>query len=740
MKLHLPKLLFVAVVAAASHFNTTNAAEVTNLGSGKYDVGTGTSGELKTFTNTKVGEAGIVVGKDMQVGAFDSNGNLITNFSTYKLDPQKVTNSLEIKKTKKILWSSEAITGDLTIESNGKVAVGGQIDEATYAGIHADNVVVKDSGQLYATRALFSSLTVQDSANVQLHGGFTSGNGYLGVNAWTGTGMGGTPKMVQITKALTIHGGNLSIGTTQASQSQYILGLGADNSILGTTTTSITQTNGSMSVYGNTIAQAGLSITQSGGSMIFRDKLALNGSGTSTITQETSGDLLIGRLSGESSNTVNISQTGSGSITLAYGANFDSNGTVNVSQSSTGNIYLGGGHTVDIGNDYSEEGYATKYNKTFNGFSTNNATFNLTQTGVGTIHVKDTFAVNNITQNQKGSLTVYAGKTLTANTVNAGVITSDKGSVQLNGNVTLTDGTLKTDGSTVTNTGTLTANTVNVNTGSLKMDDNGSLSAGSINANNGNVSINTNVSLSNGAISIDGDTVTNTGNLSAGQIVVNGGTFINEGNINYTVPSAQLALGSDEDNALLLLSGTTDTSDVVVKGGDFVNIGNVGNVVVEKDGTLTMKDLSSASSIVMDGGRINVTGESTVGSLTLNGENNVINFDFSNGETAPSIVQNSGEALDLSSTTIMVTVSTEMLENLAGQDFELFGGNVENITNATFVFTDGDDDTTNDKTADVVLGSTSGSIKVEIQAVPEPTTATLSLLALVGLAARRRRK
>ena len=440
--------------------------------------------------------------------------------------------------------------------------------------------------------------------------------------------------------------------------------------------TMIQSGDSTIGVYGYSIAQAGLTIVQAEGEMTFRDYLRIKGSGTNTIWQ---------------------------------GYEYDSEGNLQVVTNPTKTA--------------TGEPVASKI--TFGNLG--KGTFELNQANEGTLQIDNVETGSTFTINQSGTGSIVLGSGFDNATV---TVSKSTGTLEFNSNVKL--GSLTKDGGTikVAENSTLTADSLNWNLEEKQTKDTGS-----------DIEISGGVSLSNGELKTDGSTVTNTGMLSAGQIVVNGGTFINEGNINYTAPSALLALGSDEDNALLLLSGTTDASDVVVKGGDFVNIGNVGNVLVEEGGTLTMENQSSAGSIVMDGGRINVTGESSVGSLTLNGENNVINFDFSNGETAPSIVLNSGEALDLSATTIMVTVSTEMLENLAGQDFELFGGYVENITNATIIFTDGDDDTTNDKAADVTHGSTSGSIIVtNTHVVPEPTTATLSLLALVGLAARRRRK
>ena len=117
----------------------------------------------------------------------------------------------------------------------------------------------------------------------------------------------------------------------------------------------------------------------------------------------------------------------------------------------------------------------------------------------------------------------------------------------------------------------------------------------------------------------------------------------------------------------------------------------------------------------------------------------MLNFDFTQTET-PAMVELSSDLTLSGDTTIMVTVSSEMLENLDNQEFLFFSGNVSNLTQANIIFTDNDDET-QDKVVSVTSGSTSGSIKVDSTvSIPEPTTATLSLLALVGLAMRRRRK
>ena len=243
------------------------------------------------------------------------------------------------------------------------------------------------------------------------------------------------------------------------------------------------------------------------------------------------------------------------------------------------------------------------------------------------------------------------------------------------------------------------------------------------------------VKLSDGSLSSEGDTVTNTGTLKAGHIVVNNGVFVNRGVID--------ALEKPQDAASIMLadSGVDETDSLITisKGGELVNEGSiVKDVQVKAGGTLTMVSGSEAANVTVDSGTINVTGSTQIGSLTLNGKS-VLNFDFTQTET-PAMVELSSDLTLSGDTTIMVTVSSEMLENLDNQEFLFFSDNVSNLTQANIIFTDNDGET-QDKVASVTLGSTSGSIKVDSTvSIPEPTTATLSLLALAGLAMRRRRK
>ena len=86
---------------------------------------------------------------------------------------------------------------------------------------------------------------------------------------------------------------------------------------------------------------------------------------------------------------------------------------------------------------------------------------------------------------------------------------------------------------------------------------------------------------------------------------------------------------------------------------------------------------------------------------------------------------------------IVISLSEEDFAALDGKEFEIFSvteGEVD-LSNVNFTFTDGEEYKSG------TISATGGSISVtNSHAIPEPTTATLSLLALAALAARRRRK
>lgn len=186
----------------------------------------------------------------------------------------------------------------------------------------------------------------------------------------------------------------------------------------------------------------------------------------------------------------------------------------------------------------------------------------------------------------------------------------------------------------------------------------------------------------------------------------------------------------------------------VVTGGSVEMNGNVSlsdgsistadkNVTIA--GTLAADNITvdngSTQNITMESGTIYVTGQGVqTGSLTLNGGT----INFADGVT---VALDENQTYDLSGAEIVVMVDD--VNNIEGSTVTLFSGNgagtVTGLESATFKFQDAN------APENVVTGTItdlgSGSIKVDATvSVPEPSTATLSLLALAGLCARRRRR
>lgn len=309
MKLHLSKTLLTAVLSVLiCPFVYADDIDV-GQGNGSYKV-----------------ESDMEVNTGDRVGTFDGDGKLITSFNN------RPTNNLVLKKG--IGYKN------LTINGSGQVAVGGQND-SDYMGLKAKNVTVNGDGSvtnLIATKTFIEKLEIQ-KGSVELHGGWTSGNSYLGAhNILVITE---ASKMAQITSELVLYAGSkLTMGTTGAtlSDSHFMNGFGLDG-VAGKSAT-ITQYGGTMTVYGYSIARQGLQINQSGdgSSMTFRDKLYISGNGTNKITQNDKASLVIGNLASDSTkNKIDITQNGSGSIEIQE----TTSGSYTITQNGTGDIILG---------------------------------------------------------------------------------------------------------------------------------------------------------------------------------------------------------------------------------------------------------------------------------------------------------------------------------------------------------------------------------------------------------------
>ena len=137
---------------------------------------------------------------------------------------------------------------------------------------------------------------------------------------------------------------------------------------------------------------------------------------------------------------------------------------------------------------------------------------------------------------------------------------------------------------------------------------------------------------------------------------------------------AIVALASEEDAGLAVLGASAGFTITVGPNGTFENSGKAYCDILVDGGTLTLGAGSENYEIMMNSGTIDVQGDITSGSLTLNGGT----INFADGAT---VTLADDATLNISEdTTIMVTVTPEMLENLEGMEFELFAGNQMELT------------------------------------------------------------
>lgn len=414
MKLHLPKLLRVAVIAAAAGISTGYAATLTSndVQYPKDDQSTsdkkeGASylvvGQYGSFVNSTDKWSGdLVVGQYVNddgeqvrgdadyVGIFDSNWNFVP---------------VATKITKDFI-----VDGDVTINGSSRILLGGKPSSSTYTGLTAKNVTLNGNGSTVNLESMrFSAETlVLNNARAYLHMGQRPGNGYFNAGV----------KQAVIKNGITVNGSGsyLLIGSQGGASTNYD---SATNKItyhyvtsLGTSSNALTLTQnaGSVELNGDIAAKSGLQINQTGGKMTLRDYLSFVGGDLSTITQDgqngATPTMSIGRLGTEQNNSltethVKIHQKGSGTINLVYGSEFGKKGTIHLVQDGTGNIVLGNG------------GAASSYHSFLTGFACKNSSYQIEQNS-GKITLKPSAVVKVDSASISGEVIVEAGATLGA--------------------------------------------------------------------------------------------------------------------------------------------------------------------------------------------------------------------------------------------------------------------------------------------------------------------------------------
>lgn len=507
MKLHLPKLLYTALMSVFVLPVTANQT-MTNIAPAGADYMLLEIGGGDQYNHPKdnvVQHTGdLTLESGDKLGHFDSSGNLIKydngDGCTVIQVTQKYNNST-VNTYNEYQGNNEFsnmvnITGTLTLNGTAQVSIGGQykVQRRTdtvdadgnlvktgtvssyldhYSALYADTVIVNGTGtgtHLQATAAVIKNLEV-NSGNVSFHQDQYNGNGSFSALSTDYTSF----KAVRIEDSLTLSGtANVTMGRTHSKHNNTTTSHIVN--VFGSTKNAITitQEGGTFQAIGYSYAMSGMNITQSGGSMTFRDYLQFSGTKTNVIEQSGNASLTIGQLKGSMGSTFDISQSGSGSITLCYGTSLGSkNSVVNISQSGSGTITLGGGNKQHT---YSGvKNYPTSY-------ATNGTTYNISLTGSGTLHL---YSRDNITP------------AITASNVEIG---SDSSLVLDTGTKITTTELTVSSGATIDNNGLITVGTGTGGStaGALYVTTGGTLSA---------VLDGTNAILNVGAIA-DSDTIT----------------------------------------------------------------------------------------------------------------------------------------------------------------------------------------------------------------------------------------
>ena len=447
------------------------------------------------------------------------------------------------------------VHGNVTVQGNGKVVLGGKFNDSRYLGIEATGITV-NGGSLTATKITADDLVVT---------GGTVSTGTIGCNQ--GSVFYGGYKYSYIQNSLTISGGSLSFGYV-GDDIEGIDSYRGTMTAFGNSSFSMTQTGGTMNVYGAVNLIAGATITQedNAGATVLRDTVCMQGSGTTTFTQSAdSATLVIGKLGrAQISGTQNIvfNQSGDGLIHLAYGSNFKPESTISLNQTGNGVINIGGGHDTAL-----TGALPTNYALDQTTFESNNTTYNIDQSGAGTVNINgaltadtvkvsgesklnlnEDVSVNTLTQSEKAEITVAKDKTLVVNglTISGGVFVNNG---TINGVVSLAQSAEGesiniTDGELV-NSGTINAS-VNMTGGTLVAEADSEIAG---------------ISATGGDILVGGDfTMT-------GDMMLDGDAELIFADADYTINLGEYDVVFSGNSSIALTLGDADISEVVLFTG-----------------------------------------------------------------------------------------------------------------------------------------------------------------------------
>ena len=201
--------------------------------------------------------------------------------------------------------------------------------------------------------------------------------------------------------------------------------------------------------------------------------------------------------------------------------------------------------------------------------------------------------------------------------------------------------------------------------------------------------------------------------LTTNSITLNGGKLVNNGNIGGVVSLAEGAEGNV----------------ITITDGELVNSGAIESTINMTGGTLVAEAGSAIAGINATGGDIQVDGNfSMTGDLVLGGDAELIfadaDYTIDLGEYDVEFSGNSSIALTLADADIanVVLFTGAKEDRYSGYEVTLLDAEGNSTGTAVMKY------------------NANGNVTLGTAAVPEPTTATLSLLALAALATRRRRR
>ncbi len=679
MKLHLPKALLVAAIASVVVAPNALAETITvSTYSNKNTLPS--SGGTVTYTGD------LTLGAGEVLGAYTADGTLIT-FSGYGTSTSY--GKQQWKKPAFGSWSAESagnvsqnvnITGTLTINDTARVVLGGQYKtSSTLSSADEYTGIIANAVIVNGT----GSSTHLETTNLTTNT-LTVNSGVVSIHTNGNYKQGNTHFVVydsKDSKQVSIREGlNINGGTTT----------------IGNATGANLQTSFGKLTYegdwwvGDTLM--GVSKAEIESSLISQTAGTLNVQGNSVS---------VGGL--------NISQTGGANKTVMSISNGAYHDLADYGDSIIAQHNLHAETVLNLGviRAYNSQYDVIKDKLEENGVKVELApSLEVAHSGAGDINMSgvdftakigSSSAISTITQSD------YVDE-------KTGAVTATTGSINLNGQYL---------GATFNIAQSAENGTINLN-GSMAVDE-VAQTAGTIN-------VAKNASMSADSVSVGGVfEVKDGGTLTAGSITVTeGGKLVNNG----TISGASAAMLTADDDSML----------IVIAGGSMENYGQTDKAILVQDGgVLTLGDGASVGAVTMEqGGDISISGTAVTGALTLTG--GTITFT----EGALLEITDGMNVTITDAVTIEVKLSDAALENVMnGGYYDLFKvseGDTSAVTTVLNGATVSFVSTSNaDNRVDAVVQQDGGSVKIETL-VPEPTTATLSLLALAALAARRRRK